>query len=95
MHASCTITLAVRSFPCLVNTQFDPVPLFYHFLNKRIIDGVDLVFPVIALNVLDRGDRNRVGANSHFFYDPGGRLQTRGLLAKIVDVDGFGDDCDL
>lgn len=45
------------------------------------------MLPTIALNVLDRGDMDRVGAYSQVFLDPGGRLQTWGSLAKIVDVD--------
>ena len=70
MYVNCTITLAIRSFLFFVNPQFDPMNplrLFYRSLTKAIIGGFDLVFPVISLNVLDRGVRSRVGINSHLF----------------------------
>ena len=57
-----------------------------------MIGEVDLVFPAIALNGLDRGDSNRVGANSHLFRDFGERLQAGNLIAKILDVDIFKAD---
>lgn len=57
-----------------------------------MIGGVDLVFPAIALNGLNRGDSNRVGANSHLFRDAGVRLQAGKLIAKLLDVDIFKAD---
>ena len=57
-----------------------------------MIGEVDLVFPAIALNGFDRGDSNRVGANSHLFRDFGERLQAGNLIAKLFDVDIFKAD---
>lgn len=44
------------------------------------------MFLAIALNVLDRGDRDRVGTNSPLFRDLGGCRHGH-CKANIVDVD--------